>query len=82
MRPLKDEQIPGIAHQTQIAYSGTPQSGELSAGALIETLGMEQANVYAALRCCEQSNLFTSAKSESRYSIRLETPFNHDEVLN
>jgi DNA-binding transcriptional ArsR family regulator len=51
LRQFKSEIFQGLANPTRIAMVELLRDGELSAGKLIEKLGIEQANASQHLRC-------------------------------
>lgn len=61
-----------LAHPTRIAILELLSDGELSAGALIEKLGMEQANVSQHLAVLRSKQLVTNRKAGNQvfYSVR------------
>ncbi len=72
LRQFKAEFFQALAHPTRIAIVEQLRGGELSAGALIERLGIEQANASSILPCCERRTSCSAAKAGNQvfYSVR------------
>ncbi|WP_035347148.1 ArsR/SmtB family transcription factor [Edaphobacter aggregans] len=72
LRRFKADIFQALAHPTRIAILELLSSGELSAGVLIEKLGMEQASVSQHLAVLRAKQLVVNRKSGNQvfYSIR------------
>ena len=72
LRKFKAEFFQALAHPTRIAIIEQLREGELSAGALIERLGLEQANAsqHLSLLRTKQSLVFRKAGNQVFYSVR------------
>jgi ArsR family transcriptional regulator len=72
LRRFKADIFQALAHPTRIAILELLSGGELSAGALIEKLGMEQANVSQHLAVLRTKQLVSNRKAGNRvfYSVR------------
>ena len=72
LRRFKADIFQALAHPTRIAILELLGEGELSAGALIDKLGMEQANVSQHLAVLRAKKLVSHRKSGNQvfYSIR------------
>src|SRR6202051_3333347 len=72
LRRFKADIFQALAHPTRIAILELLSRGELSAGALIEKLGMEQANVSQHLAVLRANQLVSNRKSGNQvfYSVR------------
>lgn len=72
LRRFKAEIFQGLAHPTRIAIVETLEAGELSAGRLIEQLGLDQANVSQHLGVLRARHVVTSRKAGNQvfYSLR------------
>jgi DNA-binding transcriptional ArsR family regulator len=72
LRRFKADIFQALAHPTRIAILELLSAGELSAGVLIEKLGMEQANVSQHLAVLRAKLLVTNRKSGNQvfYSVR------------
>ncbi|HEX3570702.1 MAG TPA: metalloregulator ArsR/SmtB family transcription factor [Acidobacteriaceae bacterium] len=72
LRRFKAEIFQALAHPTRIAILELLADGELSAGALIEKLGMEQANVSQHLSVLRAKQLVSNRKAGNQvfYSVR------------
>jgi ArsR family transcriptional regulator len=72
LRRFKADIFQALAHPTRIAILEFLSQGELSAGTLIERLGMEQANVSQHLAVLRSKQLVTSRKAGNQvfYSVR------------
>ncbi len=72
LRRFKADIFQALAHPTRIAILELLGEGELSAGALIEKLGMEQANVSQHLAVLRAKQLVTNRKVGNQvfYSVR------------
>jgi DNA-binding transcriptional ArsR family regulator len=72
LRRFKANIFQALAHPTRIAIIELLENGELSAGDLIEKLGMEQANVSQHLAILRSKQLVTNRKVGNKvfYSVR------------
>jgi DNA-binding transcriptional ArsR family regulator len=72
LRRFKADIFQALAHPTRIAILESLGDGELSAGALIEKLGMEQANVSQHLAVLRGKQLVSNRKAGNQvfYSVR------------
>lgn len=72
LRQFKAEFFQALAHPTRIAIVEQLRDGELSAGALIERLGIEQANASQHLAVLRGKNILVSHKIGNQvfYSVR------------
>ena len=72
LRRFKADIFQALAHPTRIAILELLSDGELSAGALIEKLGMEQANVSQHLAVLRAKQLVSNRKAGNQvfYSVR------------
>jgi DNA-binding transcriptional ArsR family regulator len=72
LRQFKAEIFHALAHPTRIAILELLGNGELSAGALIDKLGMEQANVSQHLAVLRAKQIVTNRKAGNQvfYSVR------------
>lgn len=72
LRRFKADIFQALAHPTRIAILESLASGEISAGVLIEKLGMEQANVSQHLSVLRAKQLVSNRKVGNQvfYSIR------------
>jgi len=72
LRQFKSEIFQGLAHPTRIAIVELLRNGELSAGKLIEKLGIEQANASQHLAVLRAKQIVISRKVGNQvfYSIR------------
>lgn len=72
LRRFKANIFQALAHPTRIAILELLGQGELSAGELIERLGMEQANVSQHLAILRSRQLVVNRKSGNQvfYSVR------------
>jgi ArsR family transcriptional regulator len=72
LRRFKSDIFQALAHPTRIAIIELLQSGELSAGELMENLGMEQANVSQHLSVLRAKMIVVNRKSGNQvfYSVR------------
>lgn len=72
LRRFKADIFQALAHPTRIAILELLADGELSAGALIEKLNMEQANVSQHLSVLRAKHLVINRKSGNQvfYSVR------------
>jgi DNA-binding transcriptional ArsR family regulator len=72
LRRFKAEIFQALAHPTRIAILEFLGKGELSAGALMEKLGMEQANVSQHLAVLRAKGIVANRKAGNQvfYSIR------------
>lgn len=72
LRRFKADVFQALAHPTRIAIIELLGSRELSAGELIEKLGMEQANVSQHLAVLRSKHLVTNRKAGNQvfYSVR------------
>jgi DNA-binding transcriptional ArsR family regulator len=73
LRQFKADIFQALAHPTRIAILEFLGAGELSAGVLIEKLGMEQANVSQHLAVLRAKQLVSTRKSGNQvfYSVRI-----------
>jgi DNA-binding transcriptional ArsR family regulator len=72
LRQFKSDIFQGLAHPTRIAIVEFLREGELSAGKLIEKLGIEQANASQHLAVLRAKQIVVSRKAGNQvyYSIR------------
>jgi DNA-binding transcriptional ArsR family regulator len=72
LRLFKAEFFKALAHPTRIAIVEMIREGELSAGALIERLGLEQANASQHLAVMRTKQIVISRKAGNQvfYSVR------------
>lgn len=72
LRRFKADIFQALAHPTRIAIIELLVNGELSAGELIEKLGMEQANISQHLAVLRAKQLVVNRKSGNQvfYSVR------------
>lgn len=72
LRQFKAEFFQALAHPTRIALIEQLRNGELSAGELIERLGIEQANASQHLAVLRAKNIVVNRKSGNQvfYSVR------------
>src|SRR5215510_12894141 len=72
LRQCKAAFFQALAHPTRIAIVEQLRDGELSAGALIQRLGIEQANASQHLAVLRGKNILTARKSGNQvfYSVR------------
>src|SRR6201997_1209419 len=72
LRRFKADIFQALAHPTRIAILEFLSAGELSAGALIEKLGMEQANVAQHLAVLRAKQIVVNRKVGNQvfYSVR------------
>lgn len=72
LRRFKADIFQALAHPTRIAILEFLQDGELSAGTLIEKLGMEQANVSQHLSVLRGKQIVSNRKAGTQvfYSVR------------
>ena len=72
LRRFKADIFSALAHPTRIAILETLRDGEISAGALIEKLGMEQANVSQHLSVLRSKLLVANRRAGNQvfYSLR------------
>jgi len=72
LQRFKAEIFQALAHPTRIAILEHLRDGELSAGALIEKLGMEQTNISQHLSVLRAKKLVTNRKAGNQvfYSMR------------
>jgi DNA-binding transcriptional ArsR family regulator len=72
LRQFKSEIFQGLANPTRIAIVELLRDGELSAGKLIEKLGIEQANVSQHLAVLRAKQIVVNRKAGNQvfYSIR------------
>jgi DNA-binding transcriptional ArsR family regulator len=72
LRRFKADIFQALAHPTRIAILELLSGGELSAGALIEKLGMEQANVSQHLAVLRAKQLVVNRKAGNQvfYAVR------------
>ena len=72
LRQFKADFFQALAHPTRIAIVEQLRNGELSAGALIERLGIEQANASQHLALLRAKNILINRKAGNQvfYSVR------------
>ncbi len=72
LRQFKADFFQALSHPTRIAIVEHLRDGELSAGALIERLGIEQANASQHLAVLRAKNILISRKTGNQvfYSVR------------
>jgi ArsR family transcriptional regulator len=72
LRRFKAEIFQALAHPTRIAIVEALRGGEISAGRLIEELGLEQANASQHLAVLRGKRIVTSRKEGNQvfYSLR------------
>jgi DNA-binding transcriptional ArsR family regulator len=72
LRQFKAEFFQALAHPTRIAIVEQLRDGELSAGALIERLGVEQANASQHLTVLRNKHIVVNRKVGNQvfYSVR------------
>jgi DNA-binding transcriptional ArsR family regulator len=72
LRRFKADIFQALAHPTRIAILESLSDGELSAGALIDKLGMEQANVSQHLAVLRGKQLVSNRKAGNQvfYTVR------------
>ena len=72
LRRLKAEIFQALGHTTRLAVLETLQGGELTVGAILARLGMEQSNVSQHLAILRSRRLVTNRKEGNRvfYSLR------------
>src|SRR5271166_1676454 len=72
LRRFKAEFFQALAHPTRIAIVELLRDGELSAGALIERLGVEQANASQHLAVLRSRHIVVNRKAGNQvfYSVR------------
>jgi ArsR family transcriptional regulator len=72
LRRFKSEIFQALAHPTRIAMVEALRDGELSAGQLIDKLGIEQANASQHLAILRAKHVLVNRKSGNQvfYSIR------------
>ncbi len=72
LRRFKADIFQALAHPTRIAIIELLENGELSAGDLMEKLGMEQANVSQHLAVLRSKQLVANRKAGNQvfYSVR------------
>lgn len=72
LRKFKAEFFQALAHPTRIAIIELLRDGELSAGALIERLGVEQANASQHLTVLRSRHILVNRKVGNQvfYSVR------------
>ncbi|HEY3938587.1 MAG TPA: metalloregulator ArsR/SmtB family transcription factor [Bryobacteraceae bacterium] len=72
LRQFKADFFQALAHPTRIAIVEQLRNGELPAGALIERLGVEQANVSQHLGVLRAKNILVNRKAGNQvfYSVR------------
>jgi len=72
LRQFKAEIFQGLAHPTRIAIVEVLESGEVSAGKLMEQLGLEQANASQHLAVLRARKVVVSRKVGNQvfYSLR------------
>ena len=72
LRQFKAEVFHALAHPTRIAIVEQLRDGEVSAGTLIERLGIEQANASQHLSVLRAKNIVVNRKAGNQvfYSVR------------
>jgi DNA-binding transcriptional ArsR family regulator len=72
LRRFKADIFQALAHPTRIAIIESLSGGELSAGTLIEKLGMEQANISQHLAVLRAKQIVSNRKAGNQvfYSVR------------
>jgi ArsR family transcriptional regulator len=72
LRQFKADFFQALAHPTRIAIVEQLRDGELSAGALIERLGIEQANASQHLAVLRAKHILVNRKTGNQvfYSVR------------
>ena len=72
LRRFKAEIFQALAHPTRIAIVETLRSGEMSAGQIIEQLGLEQANVSQHFGVLRSKQVIVNRKEGNQvfYSLR------------
>ncbi|HEV2276073.1 MAG TPA: metalloregulator ArsR/SmtB family transcription factor [Acidobacteriaceae bacterium] len=80
LRRFKADIFQALAHPTRIAILELLSAGELSAGELIEKLGMEQANVSQHLAVLRAKQLVANRKAGNQVFYTLRDPI-IDKVL-
>ena len=72
LRRFKAEIFQALAHPTRIAIVETLRDGELTAGAIIERLGLEQANASQHLAVLRSRNIVVNRREGNQvfYSVR------------
>ena len=72
LREFKASIFQALAHPTRIAIIEALRDGELSAGAIIERLGVEQANASQHFSVLRAKNVVTSRKEGNQvfYAVR------------
>jgi ArsR family transcriptional regulator len=72
LRQFKAEIFQGLAHPTRIAIVELLRDGEISAGSIIEKLGLEQANASQHLAVLRAKHIVTKRKAGTQafYSLR------------
>jgi|SRR6185312_6648707 len=72
LRQFKADFFQALAHPTRIAIVEQLRNGELSAGALIDRLGIEQANASQHLAVLRSKNIVINRKAGNQvfYSVR------------
>jgi len=72
LRQFKADFFQALAHPTRIAIVEQLRDGELSAGALIERLGIEQANASQHLSVLRAKNILINRKTGNQvfYAVR------------
>ncbi len=72
LREFKASVFQGLAHPTRIAIVDALREGELTAGKLIEQLGLEQANASQHLAVLRAKKIVSSRKAANQihYSLR------------
>jgi len=72
LREFKADIFQGLSHPTRIAIVEQLRDGELSAGAIIERLGLEQANASQHFAVLRSKNIIVNRKDGNQvfYSVR------------
>jgi len=74
LRQFKAEIFQALAHPTRIAIVEALRKGEVSAGRLIEDLGLEQANASQHLSILRAKQIVTSRKEGNQVFYTLRDP--------
>ena len=78
LRQFKADFFQALAHPTRIAIVEQLRDGELSAGALMERLGVEQANVSQHLAVLRAKHLVSTRKSGNQVFYAVRDPLIND----
>ena len=74
LRRFKAEIFQALAHPTRVALVETLAEGEQAAGALIERLGLEQANASQHLAVLRAKQIVTTRRSGNQVFYQLRDP--------